>query len=332
MPTATKEKTTTKKIKSTSKKVAQTTNDFSNRTKGVSKDELNRLLAKGVSTKVKQSVLAEFLQKLSKVTDKEAAEWSLENIIQKTYLYSKFKLIKGNRITKNSKVTRLINSINGGLNLLPFCPVLVNEKFEICDGQHRFETAKKNGEPIYYIVCDSMTIKQIAEMNSNSNSWTLKDYLNCYVQLKNAYYIYFERFMNRHKIGVSTVSALLSGSALCAGGQGNIGKQEFCNGEMTIKDKDKKYANKVMGYVNDLKEFDDKGKFTNSRDFIMSVANLASFEEDDNIKYNHSRMISKMGEIPLKNFTMQPDVKEYLRMFEGIYNYGKTQKHYTRFF
>lgn len=71
--------------------------------------------------------------------------------IKYTSNYSRFKHLNGNRNIVEPHLRRLIKSIqeNGWLEN---SPVLVNQKYEIIDGQHRFEACKTLGLPIEYMV------------------------------------------------------------------------------------------------------------------------------------------------------------------------------------
>ena len=70
-------------------------------------------------------------------------------MIVKTTDYSIFKKINGNRGISHSHVTKLTAAI-ARRNLLQLFPIIVNEKMEIVDGQHRLWAAKRLKLPIYY--------------------------------------------------------------------------------------------------------------------------------------------------------------------------------------
>jgi len=61
--------------------------------------------------------------------------------------YSKFNTLAGNRQVNIAHVKKLESSFDEEYLI---SPILVNEKFQIIDGQHRFEAAKNLKLPIYY--------------------------------------------------------------------------------------------------------------------------------------------------------------------------------------
>ena len=62
-------------------------------------------------------------------------------------------------------------------------PVLVNENFEIIDGQGRVEALKILGFPIRYIVQEGKGLFECIEMNTKSIRWNTQDYILSYADL-----------------------------------------------------------------------------------------------------------------------------------------------------
>ena len=70
-------------------------------------------------------------------------------IIQTTRNYAMFKLIGGNRELNHINLKRLEVSMSE----TPLVSIImVNERNEIIDGQHRFEVCKRLGLPINYLI------------------------------------------------------------------------------------------------------------------------------------------------------------------------------------
>jgi hypothetical protein len=59
-------------------------------------------------------------------------------------------------------------------NFLPI-PIIVNERMEIVDGQHRFTICKELNLPIHYIAGQNWNISEIRQINSVQKSWTYHD-------------------------------------------------------------------------------------------------------------------------------------------------------------
>ena len=70
------------------------------------------------------------------------------NQVMKTNDYTIFSQIKGNRFINKSHLNRIKQSIKEEYLEVP---IIVNEKYEIIDGPHRFEAVKELKKPIYFI-------------------------------------------------------------------------------------------------------------------------------------------------------------------------------------
>ena len=71
--------------------------------------------------------------------------------VEETTDYKQFKKVKGNRGYAQRHLKNLVSSIAQN-NLLQYSPIIVNDKMEVIDGQHRLAAAQSLGLPIYYVV------------------------------------------------------------------------------------------------------------------------------------------------------------------------------------
>lgn len=85
-----------------------------------------------------------------------------------------FKKLEGNRDVE--KVSSLKKSMkkNGFIN----CPVLINEKGEVSDGQHRLMAASDIGLPIKFCVQEGMGIEETIDLNTGQRNWSTINYLH----------------------------------------------------------------------------------------------------------------------------------------------------------
>lgn len=81
--------------------------------------------------------------------------------------YSLFKTLKGNRSINQAHLYRLTKSIKEKYLL---SPIVVNEHFEIIDGQHRFNAAKANNLPINYMIAVGYGLNEVQILNTNSSN------------------------------------------------------------------------------------------------------------------------------------------------------------------
>ncbi|MHB1108577.1 MAG: hypothetical protein ACYCZ2_19645, partial [Lutibacter sp.] len=136
------------------------------------------------------------IEKLIKITEKNIEMKQPE--IKTTSDYKLFRHLKGNRQIVKNKITNLQKSYENGLNLFPFCPILVNKDKYVIDGQHRLETCKLLKIPVYYMVIDNFTLLQIAQLNAISTKWKMSDYFNCFIENGNSDYRILEMFKDKY--------------------------------------------------------------------------------------------------------------------------------------
>lgn len=123
--------------------------------------------------------------------------------------YDQFQTILGNRLTNYDHIRTLVREITAK-NLLATCPIIVNEKMEVIDGQHRLEAAKLLGVPIYYVKVEGLTIKQVVRLNRSQKPWKLGDYLELHVAHKNQNYLLLKEFIEKHHISITNGMIILS--------------------------------------------------------------------------------------------------------------------------
>jgi hypothetical protein len=101
--------------------------------------------------------------------------------VYSTYDLSVFKTLEGNRNINILHVERLVKSIqeNGFLKM----PIIVNKNYEVIDGQHRLEAAKKIKSMIFYIIEKTYDLNTAIILNANASNWSLIDYVKSYCDL-----------------------------------------------------------------------------------------------------------------------------------------------------
>jgi hypothetical protein len=132
--------------------------------------------------------------------------------ILKTTDYTLFQPILGNRELNPVKIKKICADIENGFNMLPYSPIIVSNqkgKLGIIDGQHRMEVSKRTKNPIYYVICDDITLKQIAQLNSRQEKWKATDFLSCYIKLGIEDYKDILSITNEFKLSIKTATDLL---------------------------------------------------------------------------------------------------------------------------
>jgi len=126
--------------------------------------------------------------------------------------YKSFKSLKGNRTVKESHVKKLEVSLNRK-NLNHLLPIIVNEKMEIIDGQHRKNALQNLWEKITYVMWHGLWLKDVEMLNSTSKNRALADYLEAFCELEMPEYLAVKDFLIEYWISISVVINLLAGKA-----------------------------------------------------------------------------------------------------------------------
>jgi hypothetical protein len=116
------------------------------------------------------------------------------NVIHSTKHYHWFNYANGNRDINPSEYQRLKKNIaeNGQLQ-----PIMVNERGEVIDGQHRLAVCKELGMPISFVVIPGTTIETAVHLNTAGKRWTTTDWVNYYAKQGKVEYQNLAAFMKK---------------------------------------------------------------------------------------------------------------------------------------
>jgi hypothetical protein len=129
------------------------------------------------------------------------------NTVLKTNDYSRFKSRDGNRSLNELHLKRLTQSVMQN-DLLHANPILVNEKYEIIDGQHRFNVCRQLQKPVHYVQVKGLGLSEIQILNANSKNWKLEDYIDGYCQMNLPEYCYLKNIMKKSELGITSILTL----------------------------------------------------------------------------------------------------------------------------
>lgn len=223
--------------------------------------------------------------------------------VYKTYDYSLFSFIKGNRAVNASHLRGLENSMKD--NYL-FTIIIVNENYEIIDGQHRFTIISKLLLPVYYIIRKGYGMSEVIKFNTESVVWKADDYLNTYCDEKNDYKLYY-KFKKRYNLGHQETKALLSGSRI----NNSTYAKLFKEGKFKVAN-----YNKAVEIVEKIFSLAPYYAGYKRRSFIYAMMNLFK-----NPLFDFNEFIKKVKMLPdaLVDCT---NVTNYLYLINEIYNYN----------
>lgn len=233
--------------------------------------------------------------------------------IQTTKNYALFKTLKGNRKLDKKHLQRLVFSIEKHKKLLKAVPIIINEKKQIIDGQHRFEACRALDLPVYYIEVSGTALETVQLLNSTSKGWTPFDYAKSYAELGGT--CYKQYLMFRDKFPEFGHSATLSILGEKINGKSQL--RDFKEGKLKIED-----YKKVIGLAEDIREINEalQYKRCNTKCYIHALIKIITHE-----KYDKDRMFDKIetlkGRIPSQ--LLEADtLGSYIMALETIYNRG----------
>lgn len=232
-----------------------------------------------------------------------------------TTSYQLFKRIKGNRAVNPLHLSRLKKSMQ---KQYLFSPIIVNERLEIIDGQHRFDAASDLGLPVYYIKVKGYGLTEIQMLNSNTSNWNRLDYLQGFCDLGRKPYIQFRKIMQDFPdFGFMSTYALATiGKSGAKRENGKtISQKDFQNGNLFIPDIEKTYE-----YANKLMEFKAHYAGFHRITFVRTMIGL--FQHPN---YKHKEMLRKLEMLPgfIRDCTA---VDQYKIILEDAYNYKRQEK------
>jgi hypothetical protein len=165
--------------------------------------------------------------------------------IYSTTNYNKFKKLSGNRPLLEGHINTLAKALEEE-NFLERDYIRVNEDYQIIDGQHRIEAAKKARVPVYFIVQKGATLHDAINDNKGRRNWAIIDYINSYAELGNKDYIKLRDFCFNMKslYGIQYfVSIELASNADSGGGKK---MKSLKDGTLTVSTKRIKDSEKII--------------------------------------------------------------------------------------
>jgi hypothetical protein len=244
----------------------------------------------------------------------------------------RFKWLKGNRDLNEGNIKAVMNQISAFGQRQP---IIINERNEIIDGQHRLEACRRLEIPVKYLVDPGATINHVISANIVGKKWTLIDYIKRFVAENNEHYIKLYDFLIEAKAaGIGTSSALqivrqgyrdrtyymYDDGKVRIHGSGNKGKRLYAIGndlnlghfEMPKSEEVQKRFEKVLLFRHF--HFYARGRFVQA---LLQVMRIEEFDV--------KRLYKQAQRYPSR-FTNEPDTDSFVAMFENVYNYRMQNK------
>lgn len=223
-----------------------------------------------------------------------------ETKIQKTDHYDIFNSLPHNRPLVHSHVLRLSRSMAERPHLRPARPVLVNEKMQVIDGQHRLKASELNEQTVFFMIVPGLTIDDARQLNALQRTWGLLDYAYSYASSKVPAYVQFVKTYEAHELPPSTVMEYMT--------NGTKKQHKFRVGQMQPVDQPE--LDKTLNMAEDVIKAFPKS----ATPYVVASAFKAVYKAQG---YDHDRMLKKIESARLE---AQPDRVSYIRELERAYN------------
>jgi hypothetical protein len=233
-------------------------------------------------------------------TTKETTQ--VKNLIQETTDYKIFNHLKHNRHVVEQHVLHLMQSMTAKPHLRPARPILVNENYEIIDGQHRLEAEKRRKASVFFMVVWGLTIDDARLLNALQRTWSLLDYAISYADEGRAPYVRFMQYLEKYKIPPAALAELMEN-------QSSSMRKNFKIGKFAPKP-----YKEVEAALEALSDFSHatNGHYYREQRFVRAFQ-VMYFTPG----YDHNRMLQKLGDEKLPR---QSERLDYLRLLEDTYN------------
>ena len=223
--------------------------------------------------------------------------------------YSIFKRLIGNRDIPESRISKIVESIQtiGWVHN----PIIVNEKMEVIDGQGRLTALQRLKMPIEYIIAEGAGNKECIYMNMNMVNWKLPDFIKSYSEQGNENYQRLLSLMQRYANGnldiISTAVYRLSKSK----------HRDIKQGTLQLTEDQYRAAIPRLEYIKPiLEEIDDKKLPGSMVTLMQTLIYYYDYPEvdKDRLKYSVEKYIYNATP-----WVLNTDCE---REVENCYNYG----------
>jgi hypothetical protein len=201
-------------------------------------------------------------------------------------------------------------------NITKVQPILVNESFEIIDGQHRFMVAQDLHLPVYYTMVPGLNISDARQMNLLHKLWNLDDYIHTYAKQGNENYIKYQQLREDYPHLSHTAIIGFSTYGDPKGAFKNVRKGDYIlvDEEEVRAELDK--LDEILGLVN----------FQPNRDFLYAIRRIMRSDV-----YDHSRMVQKLR-LFSDSLKRQGNMEDMMRALEEVYNFKTHEGNRVRLF
>jgi hypothetical protein len=236
-----------------------------------------------------------------------------------------FSSIDGNRVPNLIHVKRLTDSLRKyGMKCNP---ILVNEKLQVIDGQHRLLAAKEVQSEVYFIIIPGSNLTDVHTLNLNQKNWSRKDFMEGYANMGVIPYIKLRDFVKKNDdysfndcVSLCSNTSTVASTTSSSGNRKSSYKNTIEEGTWLGRDfgLGQEWANKIrmikpyyVGY--------------NRTIFVGTMITLLSNKNFDYSEFMHKLRIQPTALVDCANR------EQYKTLIEDIYNFKRRDKVNLRF-
>ena len=239
--------------------------------------------------------------------------------------YHRFKFNYINRDINPRHVKKLEQEIvDMGMVMVP---VLVDQEWNVIDGQHRIMACENLGMPVPYLLTKSMSIEDVVRLNNVTLKWSQLDRVKSYARQGNEHYqrllSFYEHCAERvPSISMSVCAKLAQGNMSQGGGGAFISKgKTLKNGLWEFKGT----TDEAIERFEMCMHFEEFG-FAFTESFLSALYTCLKHEE-------FSIKVFKTRALKYRDRLFRCSTKNaYLRMIEDVMNYRRCEKNHIRLF
>lgn len=224
------------------------------------------------------------------------------NTVYSTNDYSLFKRLDGNRAVSDGRVEKILKSIDA-VGFIE-APIICNEKYEIIDGQGRFEACKIRSLPVPFMIIPALGIEACTSMNIYQEKWSITDYINSGADRGIESYVRLKQFLDESPYSLKINIRVLEGVNAYSL------RNKIMAGTLELTDAQIAEAKKILNFYRNFDEIP-----TNNRSSFYSALRWCYSMPEVNKK----RLIEKVNSFP-RNFMRIANTADAIELIEDVYN------------
>lgn len=239
----------------------------------------------------------------AKTVGARQVEWTSE--------YDVFSRLPGNRDIDLLHVSTLVKAME---KEYIFSPILVNQDFQVLDGQHRLEAHRRLQKPIPFYWDEVGDLEAVQRLNSTQKGWTNADYAQSFVERGFKDYEIYTWFKKSYGLPYTVCLVLLSGSEY----RGL--SRSFKTGDFKVKNLE--VAKKKAVILSQLAPY-----FTHWKDggFLRAMNTALRKKGFDVQQFIHKVAVNSTMLVPCTS------MDQYMQLIEEVYNFRSSKKVPIRF-